>query len=66
MPRSDPKDTEAVTFRIPRELLGLLRAEALAEGQARGSGRVYNPSGTLERILREHYADKLKGSRRTK
>ncbi|HEY0393673.1 MAG TPA: hypothetical protein VGD01_04180 [Candidatus Elarobacter sp.] len=64
MPRPDPKDSEAVTFRIPRELLALLRAEALEEGQARDSGRVYNPSATLERILREHYATKLR--RRTK
>jgi hypothetical protein len=64
MPRQEPRETEAVTFRLPRELLHLLRAEALEEGQARGSGRVYGPSATLERILREYYA--AKGKRRAK
>ena len=66
MPRSEPQDTEAVTFRIGRDVLALLRSESLAEGQARGSGRIYNPSGTLDRILRAHYADKLKAKGRTK
>jgi hypothetical protein len=61
MARSEqPKDTEPVTFRISKDVLALLRAESVADGQARGSGRVYNPSATLDRILREHYADKLK------
>ena len=64
MPK-DP-DKEAVTFRIPRGLLALLRAEAMEEGSAKQSGRVYNPSATLERILRAYFATKPKRSTRTK
>ncbi|MDB5069591.1 MAG: hypothetical protein JWM87_702 [Candidatus Eremiobacteraeota bacterium] len=64
MAREDPARKEAVTFRIARDVLALLRAEAMDEGQNKDSGRVYNPSATLDRILRQHYADKLK--RRTK
>jgi hypothetical protein len=64
MPRAEGPEQEAVTFRIGRDVLALLRAEAMAEGQRKQSGRVYNPSATLDRILREHYADKLKAKRR--
>ena len=54
----------AITIRIAEEVANLLEAESIADGRGRGSGRVYSPSATIERILREYFAAKPK--RRTK
>ena len=66
MAKGDASEREAVTFRIARDVLNLLRNEAMEEGTNRSTGRVYNPSATLDRILREHYAKKLKNKPRPK
>jgi len=39
---------------------------AIEEGRARQSGRAFNPSSVVERILRAHYAAKPKRDRRGK
>jgi hypothetical protein len=54
----------AITIRIAEDVANLLEAESIADGRGRGSGRVYSPSATIERILREYFAAKPK--RRTK
>lgn len=48
----------AITVRLPLDLVRELENEAIEDGQNRQSGRVYSPSSTLERILREYFAAK--------
>lgn len=45
-----------ITLRIPEDLASLLQAESIRDGQDRRAGRVYSPSATVERILREYFA----------
>ena len=50
-----PSGKRAITIRIAQDLATLLEAEAIRDGQGRESGRVYSPSATIERILREYF-----------
>jgi hypothetical protein len=59
MPAAKPSAKKrAVNFRLPIDLLSLLEDEAIADGRGREEGRVYSPSATLERILRQYFAGK--------
>lgn len=66
MPKPDQGNKESVSFRIDRDLLALLRAEAMEEGTSKETGRVYNPSATLSRILRAYFDAKPRRSARGK
>lgn len=66
MPKEPSGNKESVSFRIDRDLLALLRAEAMEEGTSKETGRVYNPSLTLSRILRAYFDAKPKRSTRGK
>jgi hypothetical protein len=61
-PKRTEGNKESVSFRINRVLLALLRAEAMEEGTSKETGRVYNPSATLSRILRAYFDAKPKRS----
>lgn len=56
----------AVTLRLPVDLVTLIEAESIADGQTRESGRVYSPSATIERILRTYFAQRPRGRVRSK
>jgi hypothetical protein len=51
-------DNKGVNFRLPADLLKRIRQEAMEEGLAVESGRIYNPSAVVERILRAYFAKK--------
>jgi hypothetical protein len=53
-----------VGYRLPVDLIRLVENEAIAEGRERESGRAFNPSAVVERILREYFD--AKKPRRTK
>jgi hypothetical protein len=63
VPPKPQSNKESVSFRIDRDLLALLRAEAMDEGTNKETGRVYNPSATLDRILRLYFDAKPRRSR---
>ncbi len=62
-PKRTEGNKESVSFRLDRDLLALLRAEAMEEGTNKETGRVYNPSATLDRILRTYFDAKPKRGR---
>jgi len=45
------------------DVIELVEEEAIADGRGRQSGRVFNPSATIERILRAYFASKPRGRR---
>jgi len=55
-----------VSYRLPANLIRAVEEDAIEEGRARQSGRAFNPSAVVERILRAHYAAKPKRDRRGK
>lgn len=59
-------EKRSVQFRLPVDLLKLIEEDAMAEGRERQSGRAYNPSATVERIIRAYYDAKPKRERRGK
>jgi hypothetical protein len=59
MPSSEPAtEKRTVTLRLPMDLLELLEDETIADGRGKKQGRVYSPSATIERILRQYFANK--------
>jgi hypothetical protein len=50
-------------YRLPVDLIRLIENEAIAEGRDRESGRAFNPSAVVERILRSYFESK-KSSRK--
>ena len=51
-------------YRLPVDLIRMIENEAIAEGRDRQSGRAFNPSAVVERILRAYFDSKK--PRRTK
>jgi hypothetical protein len=49
-----------ISYYLPPDLIEAVNAEALEAAPHVTSGRVFNPSGVVERILREHYDRKAK------
>jgi hypothetical protein len=47
-------------------LLRRIEEDAIAEGRDRESGRAYNPSAVVERIIREYYEARPKRPRLSK
>jgi hypothetical protein len=45
-------------YRLPLDLVRLIENEAIAEGRDRQSGRAFNPSAVVERILRAYFEAK--------
>jgi hypothetical protein len=53
-----------ISYYLPPDLIEAVNAEALADAPHVTSGRVFNPSAVVERVLRAHYEEKTKrGSR---
>ena len=65
-PKSSQVVKRAVTLRLPEDLLALVEDEAIADGRERRSGRVYSPSATIERILREYFDGRPRRRTRSK
>ncbi len=53
-----------VGYRLPVDLIRMIENEAVAEGRDRQSGRAFNPSAVVERVLRDYFD--AKKPRRTK
>jgi hypothetical protein len=53
-----------VGYRLPVDLIRMVENEAIAEGRDRQSGRAFNPSAVVERVLRDYFD--AKKPRRTK
>ena len=53
-----------VGYRLPVDLIRMVENESIAEGRDRQSGRAFNPSAVVERILRAYFD--AKKPRRTK
>jgi hypothetical protein len=53
-------DTEkrSVSYRLPADLIRSIEEEAITEGRERQSGRAFNPSAVVERVLRAYFAGK--------
>ena len=51
-------------YRLPVDLIRMIENEAIADGRDRESGRAFNPSAVVERILRAYFD--AKKPRRTK
>lgn len=51
---TDRTETRSKTYRLPVDLIRAVDQAALAEGQGRTSGRMFNPSAIVERALREY------------
>jgi hypothetical protein len=59
-------EKKSVQFRLPLDLLKRIEEDAMAEGRERQSGRAYNPSAVVERIIREYYDARPKRPRLSK
>jgi len=64
--RAEPVAKRAVTLRLPTDLLDLIEDEAISDGREREKGRVYSPSATIERILRQYFDTKPRRRSRPK
>ena len=51
-------DNKAAGYRLPPNLIDRVKREAMEEGMAAGTGRAYNPSAVVERILRAYFEAK--------
>lgn len=49
-----------VSYRLPVDLIRAVEEDAFEEGRSRPSGRAFNPSSSVERILRAPYATEPK------
>jgi hypothetical protein len=58
MPGPTVVKKSSLTISLPSDILAEWKREAIDEGQARGAGRLYSPSATVERILREYFRAK--------
>jgi hypothetical protein len=54
------------SYRLPVDLIRAIEEDAIEEGRSRQSGRAFNPSSVVERILRAHYVAKPPRNRRGK
>jgi hypothetical protein len=61
---SERAKTQSKTYRLPVDLIQAVDQAALAEGQGRTSGRMFNPSAIVERALREYLAKRPPKSQR--
>ena len=59
-------EKRTISYRLPVDLIDAVAAEAMDDARGRTSGRMYNPSAVVERILRAHFDAKPKRSGRTK
>jgi hypothetical protein len=59
-------EKRSVSYRLPVDLIRLVNDAAQAEGQDKTSGRVFNPSAIVERILRAHFDKQPRRSPRAK
>ena len=59
-------EKRSVSYRLPVDLIRMINEESIVEGRAISSGRVFNPSSLVERILREYFARKPPGRRNAK
>lgn len=53
---SERAQTRSKTYRLPVDLIQAVDQAALAEGQGRTSGRMFNPSAIVELALRDYFA----------
>lgn len=66
-PKSDPApEKRTISYRLPVDLIEAVADDAKEEGRERTSGRMFNPSAVVERILRGYYDGKPKRTRRGK
>lgn len=54
---------KGVNLRLPEELIRLIQQEAVEHGHQAESGRFYNPSAVVERILRAYFDGRAKRDR---
>jgi hypothetical protein len=57
---SVPTDKRRITFYLPPDLIEAVYEEAIEAGRGVKSGRAFNPSAVVERVLRAHFEAKLK------
>ena len=50
-----PNANRAANYRLPEDLIQRVKQEALEHGMAAGTGRAYNPSAVVERVLRAYF-----------
>ncbi len=62
-PKPKPPKRQRISYYLPPDLVEAVNAEALADAPHVTSGRVFNPSAVVERILRAHYERKSKQRR---
>jgi hypothetical protein len=55
-----------ISYYLPPDLVEAVNAEAIADAAHITSGRMFNPSAVVERILRAHYEKKPKKASRGK
>jgi hypothetical protein len=65
-PEPGPVEKRTISYRLPVDLIERVADDAKDEGRERTSGRMFNPSAVVERILREYYDGKPKRTRRGK
>jgi hypothetical protein len=65
-PKPKPPKRQRISYYLPPDLVEAVNAEALADAPHVTSGRVFNPSAVVERILRAHYEKQPKRSQRAK
>jgi hypothetical protein len=67
-PKADsaPVEKRTISYRLPVDLIERVADDAKDEGRERTSGRMFNPSAVVERILRDYYDGKPKRARRAK
>jgi hypothetical protein len=59
-------EKRSVSYRLPVDLVRAVNDAAQEEGRDKASGRVFNPSAVVERILRAHFDKQPKRSHRGK
>ena len=59
-------EKRSVSYRLPVDLIKLINEESIVEGRGLQSGRVFNPSAVVERILRDYFSRKPPVRRGTK
>jgi hypothetical protein len=55
---TDKPEKRRITFYLPPELIAAVNEEAVEAGRGVTSGRAFNPSAVVERILRAYFEHK--------
>lgn len=58
MASPEPPEKRTISYRLPVDLIERVADDAKDEGRERTSGRMFNPSAVVERILRDYYDGK--------